>query len=544
MAGNGVSGLANRLVSLIGGQPSDMLNQGSHDDPTVYKVGDMIIHDHRPSERGIRAMQSNPKSQSIPEPPSVNRPARTEIHTVDPCKTVRVFSSVHVDWRTICAHRNSAVQAHSKLNVSPSSVLRRQYGSLDDLAKWDEFVSTEQNVERFLAVLNEYGDHTMFAGEFADGRIGGKLTIRRSFIKEHCCVAWKQSRKIAATHTGSMEFLATLDTRGGVVAKFHDWLRILILQYHFVVWFIPDEDEDGCMGYMEVYYTASTLAIMYETTCTVRMLMAPVELPNADEPSIMDDIIATAGSDADRQVITYTWVDPMFTQPTNVPEHGAVQATLNYKSKTVWQEVMAETLDRTTVYENAIVSPRTRYLMWYQSQVGVPKAQPLHKVDIPLDAKYVDVQVCVQMHNHIRNLVAETRVGDNVANQFDARHPLCDTTPCGDPQRLPVDLHTYHVVNGEETLLYEVQPSAIINVEYQFHANAFVTFSYNVVASAAGGYRTMQIFDIRFHSEEKVLALNMSEMFMDQENREGNPPEYVDSTRTRAVFFGNIGRID
>lgn len=543
-----MTGLAQRLVSYIGGQPSDMLNQGSHVDSSMYKVGEVIIHDHRPEKRGGQAMEALKRMEAAQNAhdnlPIVPDTYEIESKDDEQCTTVQVYSSAHVDWRIICAKRSAHVRAHERQVESLSTLLRCQYKDVGELTRWKEFVAAEKSVEKFLAVLPELGDHCNFASDYENGCIVEKLFIRQSFVQEYHVDAWNQPRVIAATHTGSMALLDTFDKRTAVVAQFVSWLQFLLIKWHFVVCFTPEEDADGCMGFFAFYYTATTLAVAYDTLCTVRVLMAPVERSESKDASLLDEFIVAVDDASPGQVITYNWNNTDANQSAPV-EKGVVKLDLKYQSQTKWQEVMAETLDRMTTYESNLVAPRTRYIVWYQKPVGFPKSQPLHKVDIPLDSEYVDVQVCIQMHNHIGDQVAETRVGESsVTNQFDARHPLCDTTPCGDPQRLPVNVHTYRVNVDDKHLLYKVQPSAIINVEYQLHANAFVTFSYNVVASIAGGYRTMQIFDIRFHAEETVLALNMAEMFIDQENREGISTEYVDSTRTRAILFGNIGRID
>lgn len=537
----GVATVAAKLVSFLGAQPYDVLNHEARDDDTMYKVGDVIIREHKPARHMSMPEEAPRSSRPDPAAPVVSPAMMSHSEPVNNlpggCPAVSILSQEHVDWKTVCNGRAMAVKRCIKAQELPCFV----HDDSDTTTVLREFAAASKAVDDFLKLLQRTDDLAEIADEYESGMIFEGLLVRHAFVHPRNNAAWDQPRFVAVTHTGSVSLLDTLNVRNATLSRLHAWLKLLVEQYHFVLSFTPSSRENGCFGHIDIYYTTTTLAVAYDTLATVRVLMAPVRPGDTSGSSYLDGLLDSVKSDSSRQSITYAWKSPVARKEQHVD--GEVTLDMPGAEHAGWQEVIAETLDSMSVYESSLIAPRTRYTMWFQRNTGPYDVPPLHTVDIPYDVQYVDMQVCVQMHSPVLDSVAETRVVDDVPNQFDSRHPLCDDTKCGDPQRLPVDMHAYDVDDDGTLSTYVVQPSAIINVEYQFHANAFVTFSYNVVAIPGRLNRTMQIFDIRFHSEESVLALNMYEMLLDNENRADTTPQFNAAVRTRAALFGNIGRV-
>lgn len=525
-----------RLVELPGQQAEDLLNR-TRSIPNVMVVGGDAVTAARPKIDAPPSFEDVDVEARAPAFPK--KVEMTDASAQDETPHEVVFTQNMDDWRRVVTRRHATIRCLGGPSRTPRDYLCAAYPNgigMEFVDAWGEFARLDAAVVEFLEAARVWSEDIPV---FPSGRVGDRIYIPWECVVKEAHSAWGRAHLVAATHTGKMEFLATLADRAGV---FRMWMMVVIKEFHFEARYVPDASEYRC-GYFELYYTASTLAALTPAMATVRMLASPVRAVSPAAPSIgiLNRLVDSVMRDANRRVMTYDWDNSAERSVSDIATHRDII------EQHEWFEVMAETLDVATVYESDRVAARRRYLMWYQtprsdSREAVP-VLPVHKVVIPENSEYLDMHVSVQLHSLFAEHVLETCMGANYPNQFDGVRPLCDGTNCGLSLRIPVRSRRFTIEKDGDVCAMEIAPTAIRDVCYQYFADAHVSFSYNVFPSLVSGSKVVQIFDLRFHCEERVLALQLGLMLFDRLPHTECPEDVRAAIAARAELFINLGGV-
>jgi len=499
-------------VGALTDQPADALNDGRRTIEGVTAVGDAIIAHHVAAVRREfppRHVDARRSEQPAPD-------VRVQVET-EPEASKDVTASAEPDAdvvvRLAASERDKILVARAARIVHavfPTLTAGKRFGVLVgpylDMEEWREWREMNAAIEEFFDCATSPEPAPEDAKSYDGGRIGGRVCVPARLVRSKALHSWQKPRTIAATHSGALKLLETLDARLPVGEKFEVWLRMLVCEYRLLLRFVPDavlqeerwEDDSDTLGHFEIYYTALTLVHLYGVTAVVRGLARP-SAPLADTAPIMDRAreIVDRYVDDGRKTFVFSIEDP--------GARGTVSSRKrSTESGNEWRVVLDAELPIACAYED---DARVPYGMWAQAHQGAPKAV-YSGLSLPSDVPAVDAHFVV----HMKSRYLPHR-------EMPLAFPLESMPLAGvpEPVRMPMapfvtELETASLEEGTSVTRYTVGEMALMDATYQFAAPAWVGVSYTIPAGAAGApVKHTQFADVRLHAAESVVAVFMAQ---------------------------------
>lgn len=363
----------------------------------------------------------------------------------------------------------------------------------------------------------------------------GEIEIPTNYIVPESHHLWKDAFVISTTLQSRKKILASIDVRQRSAMHLRALLNIAAKVYHFVADYEPHVYVIQNMGTLKLRYTASTLVLLYDMSVVVRMIGRAYDkdiechhgwFGMRSVSDFVDDITRKR----EMKQIVYKWENAVGGCDPSAHQHGDNE----------WTEKMAEPLDSVMVYSGEGGASSRRHIIWFQTP-KLGETIDVTNIRIKEEMGSVDVQFFVQLEMPAGDDVIVTAKDDKCVNLFDGSKPLYGDVPARITIKLPVARKEYEIHDLFESRLVVVEPSAMINVHYRYYSDAFVMLTYRVVKIDGSIY--MQLFDIRFSSEDATLALQASELL----RAKLESPSLTDSMRdllmVRLALFCNIGRV-
>ncbi len=525
-------------VGAIVGQPTDALNNGSGTIEGVTAVGDAILAHHVPPTRREfplrpeRAPRAAAQSSPAPEPAAPN-PAAIDVDT-----DVTIRLSTPDAWEQIVAARAKLIRAVSFPSQSVTSRYGQLVRNLLDMEEWREWREVHAAVAEFFEYATSPEPAYDATEEYAHGRIGEQICVPAHFVLKNTRPEWTRARTIAATHTGSLRFLETLDALNPVAVALTNWVRMLVCEYRLLVRFVPQteaerwSDDAPSLGHFEVYYTAMTLAHVYALSISVRALARSSVLVEDMTPlteQARQMVQQYAGDN--RQTFVFALDGTNARTVPDAPRPCAVDAD--------WKVIMTTALPFACTYETA---NRERIGMWSQMHSG--RTIPVvNAVSVPHDMCALDVHFAVHVQSpYLPHQTFPSPIPLSTMPLTNAQEPLCLSM-----KEFAVVLEESSLAEGTTSTRYTVEETALLNATYQHPGSVCVWASYAIPVATRAPTKTVEFVDVRAHVPEPVLAVFMAQSLKNMaeeraETLDGNPDEDADYRvlMVRAVLFNNV----
>lgn len=446
-------------------------------------------------------------------------------------------------WKAVM-HRRAMQREHVVYpQVSILDRFAETEGEMFELEEWWELREMHDAVGIFLALATSTTPALEDAQKYVKGKIGQRITVEADLVAEDRQASWDRERTIVATHTGSVGFIDTLHA-DGPAGKLRAWLKMAVVEYQLLAQYTPVKDVH-VLGYVEIYYTATTLAHLYALSVTLSGVAMGVSREKENAPiTEMLSAVVQEELDSSHKVITIKLDDDGNVQaPSASADDDARQKS--DERLMVWEKIFSVNLPFRHARSPA-TGPATdllRFCVWSDTYKGdaTPKQ---HEVVVPETAGAMDL--------HVRATVTSPY---KPHKEFKGAIPLDEAsiaTGCP-PVRVPLSpfdlvFTDTSVAEGKVVTEYKIQEMTLINTDYQFIAHAWASMSHIIPGdSETQSTKRVRFMDFCMHVEEGVLALFMAQSLaaLAREYRAGKDEsaEEDDDHKTliaRAVLFQNL----
>jgi hypothetical protein len=453
--------------------------------------------------------------------------------------TTGIYMPPEIDFNAYARKSRENLKQTAWTDVLPHlDVLFRQFlDYVPDRSQVNESVlSLEKAFHAFLEVANSSLPRAYdISTDYTKGVIG-EVELHRDYIAqdEHDITSHKQL--ISVVHRGGRKLLKIMNIRHASAFHLRALMSVLVKEYHMEVDYIPHTYVLQNMGVLRLRYTASTLVLLYKIHVNVRMIGRSFSLEYETRHGwfgmrSVNDFVNDFTRKNKVRKITYRWESDINTP---VKEEEA-------NKHPEWSEKLAEELTVVSAYGKRAPRGLKRYNMWYQEDL-LGRTIPCNSIILRNEMVSVDVQFVTQIKMKIGETVYETPLVANVLNVFDGRNSIHDKTDVHITLTLPVSAKEYVIEDAYDMSVVTVDESTMRRGWYSYYSDAFIMFTYRVIPSF--GKRVLQIFDVRFASDDATFALQTMELLRNLVKDETLLENDKNALLVRLSLFSHIGRVD